>query len=260
MLYGSPLPVNSFPDLMAMAEKATITVENLRCNKKGLTRLGALASALQRHRGKKISIDCTLVSWIDANLAAALGGLIGQEDLLYESKIEFSNLRSDVRDALVRTGLLVGKSIDRYGTCIPLTMFGDDEAKDHAAFSTKHLNGRSIPPMTDGVMQKFFEGIDEIFNNSTIHSKSIFKILVCGQIYPGKKLIDYTIVDLGVGFKEAIDKHLDDDISPCAAIEWAMKENNTTRGLDMPGGLGLGILKDFVVLNRSYHRIWCLNI
>ena len=39
------------------------------------------------------------------------------------------------------------------------------------------------------------------------------------------------------------------EISASKAIEWAMEENTTTRLGDIPGGLGLAIIREFVELN-----------
>ena len=46
-----------------------------------------------------------------------------------------------------------------------------------------------------------------------------------------------------------VSQGLQREIGPSAAIEWAMKGRNTTRSGDVPGGLGLKILKEFIQLN-----------
>ena len=42
-------------------------------------------------------------------------------------------------------------------------------------------------------------------------------------------------------------------MSPCQAIRWALIDGNTTK--DIPGGLGLSILKDFLELNQGAMQI-----
>ena len=60
-------------------------------------------------------------------------------------------------------------------------------------------------------------------------------------------------------YKNAFGKRL----GHSAAIAWAMERNNTTRVGDIPGGLGLDILRDFIKLNggrlivASEAGYWC---
>ncbi len=39
------------------------------------------------------------------------------------------------------------------------------------------------------------------------------------------------------------------EIDPCEAIKWAIREGNTTKEGNQPGGLGLKLIKDFIKLN-----------
>ena len=65
------------------------------------------------------------------------------------------------------------------------------------------------------------------------------------------------IVDVGVGMKENVRKHMRKEIEPEEAIEWATKEKNTTkpRNEEIPGGLGLKLLCDFIKVNKGSMRI-----
>lgn len=73
------------------------------------------------------------------------------------------------------------------------------------------------------------------------------------------------MVDLGLGFEEAIFRGIGLRMPAATAIDWAMTGRNTTRKLDIPGGLGLKILKEFVRLNGgrlsivSHNGYWCME-
>ena len=122
-----------------------------------------------------------------------------------------------------------------------------------------------MPVMSSQVEKRVFEGIDELFQNAEIHSKTKLGIFACGQLFPRTDRLDFSLVDLGLGFQRVVSQGLQREIGPSAAIEWAMKGRNTTRSGDVPGGLGLKILKEFIQLNGgrlsivSHRGYWSLN-
>jgi hypothetical protein len=89
--------------------------------------------------------------------------------------------------------------------------------------------------MSPALTGKFFEGIDELFANSALHSKSKLPITVCGQFFPKSRLLDFAIVDGGRGIGGSVSstgRRFSDEAS---AIDWAMQPGNTTRAGDIPG-------------------------
>jgi hypothetical protein len=89
-----------------------------------------------------------------------------------------------------------------------------------------------------------------------LHSKSESGIFVCGQFYPKKKRIDFTIADAGIGIRQNVRRYLKDNtISSCDAINWAITEGNTTKTRSHPGGLGFKLIKDFIALNNGKLQI-----
>lgn len=55
--------------------------------------------------------------------------------------------------------------------------------------------------MTASLKRKFFEGIDEIFANSSLHSKTVTPITVCGQFFPKQGRLSFVISDGGQGVR-----------------------------------------------------------
>ena len=68
-------------------------------------------------------------------------------------------------------------------------------------------------------------------------------------------LLDFTVADLGVGIPQNIKEYTNLEFSPEKAIAWATEEFNTTKRGNLPGGLGLKILCDFIDLNGGCIQI-----
>lgn len=109
--------------------------------------------------------------------------------------------------------------------------------------------------MSRGLLKKFRESIFEIFSNAVLHSRTRLGIFSCGQFFPKRDQLAFSVADLGVGMRQNIRRHLGSDLAPEEAIEWATRENNTTKRENVPGGLGLKLLREFIDLNQG-----CLQI
>jgi hypothetical protein len=62
---------------------------------------------------------------------------------------------------------------------------------------------------------------------------------------------------VGKTIKKNVEDHLNQELSGIEAIRWAMIENHTTKPKkdNIPGGLGLKIIKEFVKLNKGKVQI-----
>ncbi len=181
-------------------------------------------------------------------MASALGGLISLQSL-NGLKFTFINLKQQIATILSKNGFLQNTAIDIHKTTIKYTTFDLSNAILFSEYTEQYLNTPNIPLMTDSVKVKFFEGLDEIFGNCAIHSQSPRGIHACGQIYPHKHSIVFTITDVGIGIPTLVRRQLNRDLSDETCIHLAMQEGFTTRSLDVPGGLGLKIVKQFVEKN-----------
>lgn len=115
------------------------------------------------------------------------------------------------------------------------------------------LGQRDFPHMTPQLQKKIAESIYEMFINAQMHSNTDY-IYTCGQFSPAKHTIDFTVVDMGIGFKRKIEDRFDKSISAGNAIKWATQDGHSTK-IDISGGLGLAILKDFVIMNKGKIQI-----
>lgn len=79
-------------------------------------------------------------------------------------------------------------------------------------------------------------------------------IYTCGQFFPKKHTIEFTITDTGIGFKNKINKRFNTHLSSTQAIKWALEDGNSTK-YDIPGGIGLAIIKEFILKNGGKFQI-----
>ena len=109
--------------------------------------------------------------------------------------------------------------------------------------------------MSQGLLKKFIESILEMFSNAVLHSRSELGIFSCGQYFPKRRRLDFSVTDLGIGIRRNVNEVTGQALSPDAAIKWATEGRNTTKRGQIPGGLGLKLLREFIDLNGG-----CINI
>lgn len=241
---------------------AGLTLSVARTNPEGFQELADLYLRATLSRELAIQVDCSGMSWCDANLAAAIQALryrlrVEQGKVLHLVKIPTMPLQ-----ALTAVGLLPTSRPRKRDTIIPLRRFELGDGKEFASYTFEHFSNKGLPIMSDAVTQRFYEGIDELFQNCAIHSKSDLGVFASGQLFPRKDRLDFSMVDLGLGIPHVVRSHAGGHLSSPAAINWAMTGTNTTRMGDVPGGLGLKILREFIRQNggrlviASYDGYW----
>ena len=215
-------------------------------------------------------IDMSRIYWMDANMCAAFGALLQSffnSRQAREMQLRILNMNGDLENILEKNGFLSDiclncpKKSDTYKTVIEYRRFKNYDSalfKEYVEnhFMQKHM-GSHIPQMSTSLQRKFRESIFEIFENAVYHSHTKLGIFACGQYFPKKKLLRFSIADLGIGIRENLYQCLKLNYSPEGAISWALDGENTTRlsSDGTPGGLGLKLIKNFIYLNNGYMTI-----
>lgn len=230
----------------------------------GIQSLTKLHELLRGIVGMHVQINCSALTWFDAHLSAALMTIV-EHSRSYGNQLSLTNLRPSVRLILQKNRTLATRAEDSYNTTIPVSKFSLDDGVLFARYSRQHLRRKEMPRMSKSVSDKFYEGIDELFANSSLHSASEIPILSAGQFFPRHDRLSFVISDGGIGISGSLKKAGLTFDPPETAVNWAMQPHNTSRTGDIPGGLGLGILKDFIVMNggrllvASHNEFWELN-
>ena len=206
-----------------------------------------------------IDIDMATSSWFDADMCAAFGAILYRlgENL---NTVRLVGIRSNVENILSKNGFLshYGRENipDRWGTTIPYHRFDVKDDRYFADYIESELMHRSeIPSMSSGLLKKFRESIFEIFSNAVLHSRTEQGIFSCGQFFPTRHQIDFSVADLGIGIRQNVKENIGLDLVPEVAITWATEGRNTTKSGQIPGGLGLKLLGEFIDLNGGCIQI-----
>jgi len=203
------------------------------------------------------TVAVELRGWFSADMCAALGAILDKftDDL---NDLELTITSKPVETILSKNNFLsyygFQKRYDDYHTTIEYLKLKPTDGKFFKTYVFNELLCRNeLPKMSDLVRDKMAEAIYEIFVNAQIHSNTEH-IYTCGQFFPRRNVICFTIADVGVGFKNKVNERFKSNLSAVQAISWAIMERSTTKR-DITGGIGLAILKEFVVKNKGKMQI-----
>jgi hypothetical protein len=247
-----------------MATDVTVTIASsvIRSDFAGFSRLGRLHEELLAYRSSNIKIDLSRVAWLDAHLAAPLLIVLRRAGTRGNT-FEFINAQPDVALTLRKNRFFARAATDTHQTTMPTTEFSLTEGVKFSLYAKRHLNRKEVPDMSPALRGKFYEGIDELFANSALHSNATISLAVCGQFYPRNRRLDFTLADGGRTIAGCLRDSKIGPYSDDRAIAWAMEPYNTTRQGDIPGGLGSKLLREFIELNggklivASRAGFWC---
>jgi anti-anti-sigma regulatory factor len=227
-------------------------------DQRGYECLAELAKATAQLRADRLELDFSQVGFFDANMAAPLGGVLARAANRL-NVVEVVNVPELIERVLRKNGFLTHYRYPEWDgpsrTTLPFLRLQRSDEGLFEEYLQRHLRGKGIPKMSEGLGRVFKAKIYEVFQNAVIHSQSKLGIFVCGQFFPQKQRLDLTISDAGIGIRENVRRFLKVKISSVGAIRWALQEGHTTKKGKQPGGLGLKFLHDFVRLNKGRIQI-----
>ncbi|WP_292993416.1 ATP-binding protein [Nitrosomonas sp.] len=232
---------------------------DIRHDQSGFQALVRLENEASSYFLDDVEIDMNATTWFDADMCAAFGAILYRlSDNL--NTIRLTNICSSVEKILSKNGFLSHygreKIPDRWGTTIPYRRFDVKDDRYFADYIENELIHRAeMPAMSHGLLKKFRESIFEIFSNAVLHSNSELGIFSCGQFFPNRQRLDFSVADLGVGMRQNIQDNTGLILSAEDAIHWSTEGRNTTKRGPIPGGLGLKLLREFIDLNGGCIQI-----
>ena len=227
----------------------------INSDQEGYERLAELSKAATVLFSDRLELDFSRVGFFGANMAAPLGAVLARIADGFNA-IEIVNVPELIERVLRKNGFLTqyrySELDDVNRTTISYRRFQRLEEGLFEDYLQRHLKGKGIPRMSEGLGKVFKKKVFEVFQNAVIHSDSELGIFVCGQFFPQKQRLDLTIADAGVGIRENVRRYFQDPkIASVPAIRWALAEGHTTKKGKQPGGLGLKFLHDFARLNMG---------
>lgn len=227
-----------------------IRAQRIDTDPAGFATLASLHSRLAQITGGVIRIDMSELGWIDAHLASPLLTIIRLAQQK-QNTIRIGELNDAVRVILRKNRFLSMKAHDTYQTTIPVREFTTQDGVEFSNYAKSHLSRSEMPRMTRSLRDKFFEGIDELFANCALHSRTKTHVITAGQFFPTGQRLTFSIADGGRGIQGSIKDALNRSMPAPDAISWAMDAHNTTRMGDVPGGLGSQIIREFISKNKG---------
>ncbi len=198
-----------------------------------------------------------IYNWFDANLCSPLGAIL---DLLQSQDVdmEFNQIESGAMRIMQKNDFLsyygYTRRYDEFGTTIRYRKFKPNDNKLFANYVKENLlEHPEMPNISIELKMKFMEILTELFENARMHSETK-SVYACGQFFPKKHEIKFSLTDSGVGFRNRINSTFQTSLKAIDAIEWALVESHSTKQ-NTSGGLGLSILKEFICLNSGLIQI-----
>lgn len=207
--------------------------------------------------GGEVVLDFSWCEWFEANMCAPLYSVLSR---FFEERkeVRVGGIRDEIMTVFQKNGfakiLRLPSMPDVNATTIPFLRFKPSEIRSFAQYSTEKFRDVFERNHCGAPSPAFFESVNEVFQNSTVHAQTDSSVASCGQFFPRYDRIDFAISDSGVGIPKNVMEFLKRPITDEDAVVWAMSESNTTRtpGLNVsPGGLGLKIVRDFIDETRG---------
>ena len=236
-----------------------LDISTVRNNFNGFNQIARIEKETNELLFESIELDFSHCNFFEANMAAPLYAIIAQlRDALND--VSIANMSSEIRTILRKNKFLSvfnqPELTDTNQTTLPFKKFKLNAGDQFNDYLNTYMRGRGIPTMSDALTKRFRQSLFEIFQNAAIHSQSKFGTFVCGQFYPNKHRMDFTIADAGIGIRENVRKYTKKPkLSSTKAIEWALEEGHSTKIGNQPGGLGLNLIKEFIKLNKGKLQI-----
>lgn len=238
----------------------TPSVKEIDTTSFGVSELLKFYNFAIQHRYCSIVLNLSPLNSVDANLSAlilAIAYKLKQEYKIYVYVELASHMNVFFRNGLISH--LTGKgNTNQYGddrnSTIPLSTFPAVEAENFCKYlKSDFFSHRGLDGIANGVKIDLSTHFEEVFVNVQLHANTTYPVFTCGQYFPEKQILKFTLVDLGDGFYKKI--ALKDNLvkTDKDAILWATYKLNSTKDVAIwgPGGTGLKELKNYCAANNG---------
>lgn len=241
-----------------------IPVNEVLTDNRGISELMKFYAFARQFTYKSVTLDISRLTSVDANLSSIILAIAYR--LKQENKVSVFLSTAPHMSVFFRNGLIShlkgdgnnNKYFDNRQSTIPLITFN---AQDYEPFSNylkqDFFRHRGLEQLGNEVKRNLVTQFEEIFTNVDLHAETNDPVFACGQYFPEKNLLKFTIVDIGVGFLYKISEKTNNKINTDKdAIIWATLDFNSTKDTQKwgVGGTGLKDLKKYCENNNgSFH-------
>lgn len=213
---------------------------------------------------ENILVDFIANEWIDINACSILAALI-HEAISNYNIVDFINVSPEVDELFTYNQFYKTVFNDKYeeiafyGSEMPCLRFLKSESVQFVKYIDEGLLSMSqLPKMTLQLKKKINERLLEIFSNAHEHGNCLM-FYSSGQYSIKKGIITMTLCNTGKTIRNNVNNFFNSKVSATQALEWAVVEGNTTRKGNIPGGLGISLLREFLQHNGGYLQIISCN-
>jgi hypothetical protein len=229
-------------------------IGDITTGQSGLASLFRFEQACRQHRNCTILVNTQRMKWLDANLCAIRGACFYR--LHVENGLSFVLDRDQVAgrfSIFARNGFVSAEGISGRGagnSAVELQTFGQDESDEFVHYIEHKLLGHHSLQLHPNLVSDFTNSFTEVFANVNLHANTTSPIFTCGQHFPQKGKLSFTLADLGDGYLLPIQRRFAAITTSAQAIQWALQPGHTSRPpedgyFDIPGGYGLTNLHDY---------------
>lgn len=203
----------------------------------------------------KIVFDFSNCKFLRPNAVAFLGGM-AKYALYNSARIQFlwNTLAAPIKKNLEQNGfskVFADATQISFGNSVPYREDKNvlDQKDDIIRYLSDDWLGHGWINFSTKLKNAMVSKTWEIYQNASDHSNSPVGVFSCGQRFPTKNELMLTVVDFGVGIPYRVKSYLgDNSMTSVETLKWAFKLGNTTiTGIGR--GLGLDLLKEFVIKN-----------
>lgn len=232
--------------------------------------LSKLAYNFQHTNATRISLDLSNVTFIASNLFAVLGSILFEFDQRNTGSrtLYIGGMNEQITEMIKKNGfckhLDLEKLPDIHNTVIPYKYFPVSQIEEYERYLTLNLFtgtvGNIFSIMTPEVRDDIRDSLLELFKNVSDHTTCEY-VFTCGQYFPKSYTLYFTIVDMGETITYNVNSYhtLNHLPIPNNPLEWAMGNGNTTSLSEKPRGVGLAIIKEFILSNKGEFYIFSYN-
>ncbi|MFC2681679.1 MAG: hypothetical protein ACFN01_03400 [Capnocytophaga leadbetteri] len=235
-------------------ERIVIDIPDIKSNFDGYNYLCSLYHRLKNCKDKYITFNFSKANFIEANLCALIGTIF---EMLEENNniVSLENINHKIANILRKNSFLIKYGYptlnDRFDTSLKYERLNpQEETKFYGYIKDELFSKTDFPYLSNRLRSEITKNIFELYENARTHGKCNF-IHICGQFFPKapKKPLHFTIVDKGITIKENVCNFRGESLSGSETIQWAIVRGNSTK--QEVGGLGLGIIFEFIKLNKG---------